>query len=189
MLTRCLAKGWLSKWLSSISHWQQSHAISRRWLGRSSWTWLENTENSRSERESIWWSGGQHHVVLFKRHRKLESDSHKWWLRVQRSSLRTLLRSRGRERGMEPLWLGPYIINRDAGKGLYKLCDTKGKVIKMLHQSSDDSHEERWGSSSHKSCSRKPSKPPPEKTHKVRYPSFMHLINERVAGPHRLWHS
>ena len=31
---------------------------------------------------------------------------------------------------LDPLWLGPYVINRDVGKGLYELCDMKGKVVK-----------------------------------------------------------
>ncbi len=31
---------------------------------------------------------------------------------------------------LEPLWLGPYTINRDLGKGLYELKNVEGKVIK-----------------------------------------------------------
>ncbi len=31
---------------------------------------------------------------------------------------------------MEPVWMGPYIISRDLGKGLYELTPKAGKVIK-----------------------------------------------------------
>lgn len=31
---------------------------------------------------------------------------------------------------LEPLWLGPYSIHRDLGKGLYELKNTDGKVLK-----------------------------------------------------------
>lgn len=32
---------------------------------------------------------------------------------------------------MEPLWLGPYFVSRDIGKGLYELKNNKGNVMKM----------------------------------------------------------
>lgn len=31
---------------------------------------------------------------------------------------------------MDPLWLGPYVITRDLGKGIYELSSLKGRVIK-----------------------------------------------------------
>ena len=31
---------------------------------------------------------------------------------------------------MEPLWLGPYVIHRDLGKGLYELKNAEGKLVK-----------------------------------------------------------
>lgn len=31
---------------------------------------------------------------------------------------------------LEPIWLGPYIISRDLGKGLYELSNEAGKVLK-----------------------------------------------------------
>ena len=31
---------------------------------------------------------------------------------------------------MDPLWLGPYVITRDLGKGIYELSNLKGHVIK-----------------------------------------------------------
>lgn len=31
---------------------------------------------------------------------------------------------------MEPLWLGPYVVNRDIGKGLYELKNDKGTIMK-----------------------------------------------------------
>ena len=30
----------------------------------------------------------------------------------------------------EPIWLGPYIISRDLGKGLYELSNEAGKILK-----------------------------------------------------------
>ena len=80
---------------------------------------------------------------------------------------------------MVPLWLGPYIINRNVGKGLYELCDMTGKVIKKkaninrlkIFMRRDD------GPAHSKVAPGSPAKPPPEKKRKVRYPSFMHLIN------------
>ena len=31
---------------------------------------------------------------------------------------------------MEPLWMGPYIVHRDLGKGLYELKNIDGKLVK-----------------------------------------------------------
>ncbi len=31
---------------------------------------------------------------------------------------------------LEPVWMGPYIISRDLGKGLYELTTKAGKVLK-----------------------------------------------------------
>lgn len=31
---------------------------------------------------------------------------------------------------MEPLWLGPYTIHQDLGKGLYELQNKEGKLVK-----------------------------------------------------------
>ena len=31
---------------------------------------------------------------------------------------------------MEPVWLGPYEINRSLGKGVYELKNDKGEIIK-----------------------------------------------------------
>ncbi len=31
---------------------------------------------------------------------------------------------------LEPLWLGPYTVSRDVGKGLYELTNQSGKVLK-----------------------------------------------------------
>ncbi len=31
---------------------------------------------------------------------------------------------------LEPVWLGPYLISRDVGKGLYELTNKSGKVLK-----------------------------------------------------------
>ena len=31
---------------------------------------------------------------------------------------------------MDPVWLGPYVINRSVGKGLYELKNNSGEVLK-----------------------------------------------------------
>ena len=62
---------------------------------------------------------------------------------------------------MDPVWLGPYIISRDLGKGLYELSNMSNKIIK------NKANVSRLKNYFERSLSEGETAPPPSKKYKV----------------------